>query len=125
MPSKPGIGGTLLPRLKMATAPASHSASQRAREPTRDTRAARLGRRRPGLISGRRPWAECPPPPGAANQRVGLSRRGPPAGGVCEDALPVAECLSRGAVAVVPAAAAAAGADAEHLRRALVRGAGK
>jgi len=47
---------------------------------------------------------------------------------VCEDALPVAECLSRGAVAVVPAAAlaaAAAGADAEHLRRALVRGAGK
>lgn len=67
---------------------------------------------------------------GAPNQRVGPTGRGPPAHGVCGDAFLVAECLSRGTVAVVPAAAAvavaaAARADAEHRTRALLRGAGR
>lgn len=51
------------------------------------------------------------PPPAAANQRAGPASPGPPARGVCEDALLVAECQSRGAVAVVPAATRE---DAEH-----------
>lgn len=51
------------------------------------------------------------PPPVATYQRAGPARPGPPARGVCEDALLVAECQSWGAVAVVPAAA---GVDAEH-----------
>lgn len=50
----------------------------------------------------------------AANQRAGPPRSGPPARGVCKDALPVAECQSRGAVAVVPAATRA---DTEHRAR--------
>lgn len=50
------------------------------------------------------------PPLAAANQRMGPARPGPPARGVCEDALSVAECQSWGAVAVVPTTQA----DAEH-----------
>lgn len=55
MPHKPGVGGTLLPRLKMATAPASHTASQRARELARDHAGGLPWPEAPGLISGRRP----------------------------------------------------------------------
>ncbi|ELK09521.1 Adenosine kinase [Pteropus alecto] len=108
----------------MATAPASQPASPRVSEWAQDASAALHGPRSPGLISGRGLGAERPPPAGAPNQRVRPTGRGPPAHGVCEDALLVAECLSRGAVAVVPAAAAAARADAEHRTRALLRGAG-
>lgn len=55
------------------------------------------------------------PPLAAANRRAGPARPGPPARGVCEDALSVAECQSWGAaVAVVPAAT---GVDAEHRTR--------
>nr|XP_031538172.1 adenosine kinase isoform X1 [Vicugna pacos] len=118
MPRKPGVGVMLLPGLKMATAPASQPTSPRASEPARDTRAACSCPRPPGLVSGPRSGAERPPLPGAANQRARSARRGPPARGVCEDALSVAECLSPGAVAVVPAAAARA--DAEHRTRALL-----
>lgn len=104
----------------MATAPASQPASPRANERAQDARATPCGPRCLGLICGRGSGAEHPPPAGAANQRVGPAGRGPPAHGVCEDALPVAECLSKGAVAVVPAATAAARADAEHRTRALL-----
>lgn len=111
----------------MAPAPASQPASPRASERAQDASAALHGPRTLALISGRWRGAERPPPAGAPNQRVGPTGRGPPAHGVCEDALLVAECLSRGAVAVVPAAAAAAaaGADAEHRSRVLLRGAGR
>lgn len=113
----------LLPELKMATTPASQPASPRASEAARDARAARLSAPRPETICspGARGGASALPP-AAANQGAGPARLGPPARGVCEDALAVAECLSRGAVAVVPAAAAAAPADAEHRTLARWRG---
>lgn len=104
----------------MATAPASQPASPRASERAQDARAALLGPRCLGLISGRGSGAEHPPPAGAANQRVGPAGWGPPALGVYEDAFPVAESMSKGAVAVVPAAASVARADAEHRTRALL-----
>lgn len=71
MPHKPGIGGTLLPRLKMATVPTSPSASQWARQPARDG-------------AGGSPWPEAPPahlrPPAVggvpASSRRGQSARG-------------------------------------------------
>lgn len=68
----------LLPELKMATAPASQPASPRANERVQDAPAAVLGPWSLGLISGRRPGAERPPPAGAANQRVGPAGRGCP-----------------------------------------------
>lgn len=100
----------------MATVPPSQpscwSASPRGSEPDRALHGQRASALSPGGgATADRQGRGVRPPLAAANRCMGPARPGPPARGVCEDALSVAECQSWGAVAVVPTATQT---DAEH-----------